>query len=298
MHTSPINKLYINRWKDSAMSITVTIVMLLLLAMSLPTQAAQPPLYGKVKIVEHHADYKVKIVSSFPDLCVKRVSSFADEVGEWQMVEHHADFTVQFVSYGEDFSIMYVEQSPGWPNNSSRLRGGGPVNGGNISSSNRKHENNNATISHSDSEGVTVRTSSSGYVSGQITSFRIIERSPEYYDSLAADRFDDIYTIAEIAPHFPGGEDSLSCFIKRTLQYPVEAREKNITGKVYVTFVVRKDGRITNPRLMRDIGSGCGNEAIRIVQAMPRWIPGQNKKREAISVQHIISIAFEETANQ
>ena len=270
------------------------VLLLLVLVGLLPcmSMAAQPPLYGKVKVVSHHADYKVKVVSSFPDLRVKKVSSFADEVGEWQMVEQHADFTVQFVSYGEDFSIMYVDQFPGWPNNGSRLRGGGPVNGNSTSTHNTSQEKRkNASASHSDGEGVTVRTSSGGYVSGNITSFRIIERSPEYYDSLAEERFKEIYTSVEFEPHFPGGNDSLSNFIKRTLQYPVEAQKKNITGKVYVTFVVEKDGTISNPRLLRDIGGGCGQEAIRIVRMMPRWVPGIHKGKE-VCVQYNMPIPF------
>lgn len=72
-------------------------------------------LHGKVKIVEHFADYKVKVVNNFPDLNVKAVSSFPDDCGEWQFVESFPDFTVEFVEHFPDFTIKYVEHFPGIP---------------------------------------------------------------------------------------------------------------------------------------------------------------------------------------
>lgn len=71
------------------------------------------PLYGKVKVVEHFADFKVKVVSYSFDLKVQVVSAFANRCGKWQIVEHFPDFKVQIVEHFEDFKIHYVEHFPG-----------------------------------------------------------------------------------------------------------------------------------------------------------------------------------------
>lgn len=86
-----------------------------------------------------------------------------------------------------------------------------------------------------------------------------------------------IYTVVEQDPEFPGGLEARNKFIADNIKYPQIARDNNITGKVFVTFVVEKDGRLTNIKLLRDIGGGCGKEAIRIVQNMPKWIPGKSR---------------------
>ena len=70
-------------------------------------------LYGKVRVVEHYADFKVKVVENYPDLKVKVVEHYADEPGEWQFVENYPDFTIQFVENYPDFTIKYVGQYPG-----------------------------------------------------------------------------------------------------------------------------------------------------------------------------------------
>src|SRR5690606_22153143 len=71
------------------------------------------PLNGKVKVVEHFADFKVSIVNSFSDIDVKVVTSFPDDCGELQFVEHFPDFTIQYVSSFPDFTIRMVEHFPG-----------------------------------------------------------------------------------------------------------------------------------------------------------------------------------------
>ena len=81
--------------------------------------------------------------------------------------------------------------------------------------------------------------------------------------------------ISEPDPEFPGGMEALYKFIQDSLRYPKEALEKKIEGKVYVSFVVEKDGTITNPKILRDIGGGCGKEAVRMVMTMPKWLPGK-----------------------
>ena len=72
-------------------------------------------LFGKVKVVTSHPDFRVKIVSAFPDLKVKVVTAFPDRCGLWKFVDAHEDFTVMFVDSHEDFSIKYVDAFPGIP---------------------------------------------------------------------------------------------------------------------------------------------------------------------------------------
>ena len=93
-------------------------------------------------------------------------------------------------------------------------------------------------------------------------------------------------------PQFPGGEDALYEFLANNLKYPQAAKDSNIQGKVYVTFVVEKDGTLTNPRVVRDIGGGCGEEALRVVKMMPKWKPGE-QFGEIVRVQYTLPILFE-----
>lgn len=80
--------------------------------------------------------------------------------------------------------------------------------------------------------------------------------------------------IPDIWPEFPGGPDSMFAFLYRIIKYPKKAIRKNITGVVYVTFIVEKDGQISNAKILRDIGGGCGKEVLRVINAMPKWKPG------------------------
>ena len=74
---------------------------------------------------------------------------------------------------------------------------------------------------------------------------------------------------------FPGGLEALHKFIEDNMQYPQIAAENCIGGRVYVQFEVDTDGTVLNPKILRDIGGGCGKEALRIVGLMPKWKPGR-----------------------
>ena len=76
-------------------------------------------------------------------------------------------------------------------------------------------------------------------------------------------------------PSFPGGTNALNTFIVSNLKYPVFAQEKGIQGRVVVKFIVEKDGSISNVEVDRSVNPGLDNEAMRVVKAMPKWIPGQ-----------------------
>ena len=81
--------------------------------------------------------------------------------------------------------------------------------------------------------------------------------------------------IAETEPEFPGGLEAMYKFITDNLKYPQLALENGIEGRVYINFTVEKDGTISDVRVLRDIGGGCGQEAKRVVEMMPKWNPGK-----------------------
>ena len=103
---------------------------------------------------------------------------------------------------------------------------------------------------------------------------------------------DDVILVPDVIPEFPGGEDSLFAFLSRNIKYPAEAKKADIRGRVFVTFVVEKDGRITGERILRDIGGGCGEEVLRVIRAMPKWKPG-TQDGKPVRVQFNLPVAFE-----
>jgi TonB family protein len=89
--------------------------------------------------------------------------------------------------------------------------------------------------------------------------------------------YSDVLTVVDVAPTFPGGDEKLYEFLGENMIYPAEAKEKGIEGIVYVNFIVEKDGSLSNARILRDIGGGCGEEVLRVVSIMPPWNPGKQK---------------------
>jgi protein TonB len=87
----------------------------------------------------------------------------------------------------------------------------------------------------------------------------------------------EIFYVVEAMPSFPGGEDKIYDFLARNLKYPDMAKEAGIQGRVYLTFVVERDGSITDVKVLRGIGGGCDEEAVRVVESMPKWEPGRQR---------------------
>jgi periplasmic protein TonB len=91
---------------------------------------------------------------------------------------------------------------------------------------------------------------------------------------------DDIpLAIPEVMPEFPGGTAALMAFLAREINYPALAREMNITGTVYIGFVIERDGSTSDIKLLRGIGGGCDQEAMRVVGLLPAWKPGMQAGR-------------------
>lgn len=83
---------------------------------------------------------------------------------------------------------------------------------------------------------------------------------------------DEVFSYVQENPQFPGGLEALYNYLARNVKYPSSC---DVTGKVYVQFVVEKDGSVTNACILRNICEDCGKEALRVVNSMPKWIPGK-----------------------
>jgi len=86
-----------------------------------------------------------------------------------------------------------------------------------------------------------------------------------------------VFKVVDVLPKYPGGEPARKKFIAKNIKYPKEAKEKGIQGKVYIAFVVEKDGSITNVKILRGVDPLLDNEAIRVVKSMPKWEPGTQR---------------------
>jgi protein TonB len=100
-----------------------------------------------------------------------------------------------------------------------------------------------------------------------------------------------VFLVVEEMPQFPGGDASLFKYLHDNIKYPPIARENGIQGKVYVTFVVNETGKITDAKVIRGIGGGCDEEALRVVRAMPDWKIGKQNGRP-VKVQYNLPINF------
>ena len=101
----------------------------------------------------------------------------------------------------------------------------------------------------------------------------------------------EIFTVVESAPTFPGGDIARIKYLTENIKYPQMARESSIQGTVYATFVVERDGSVTDVRVLRGIGGGCDEEALRVIKAMPRWTPGKQRGKP-VRVQFTMPIKF------
>jgi periplasmic protein TonB len=100
-----------------------------------------------------------------------------------------------------------------------------------------------------------------------------------------------VFTIVEEMPAFPNGESALYKYLGDNIKYPEEAKELGIQGRVFVTFVVEVDGSITDIKVVRGIGGGCDEEAMRVVKSMPKWTPGK-QRGVPVRVQFNLPIKF------
>ncbi|MBQ9186795.1 MAG: energy transducer TonB [Prevotella sp.] len=97
--------------------------------------------------------------------------------------------------------------------------------------------------------------------------------------------------IPEQMPAFPGGKRALLKYLEENVQYPKELEETSVQGRVIVTCIVEKDGSITGTKVVKGLCLALDAEALRVVSAMPRWIPGK-RMGEPIRVKYVIPVCF------
>jgi TonB family protein len=102
---------------------------------------------------------------------------------------------------------------------------------------------------------------------------------------------EEVYTVVENPPVFSGGNEQMSQFLVKNIKYPDNAREKGIQGKVFVSFVVDKTGKVTKAEVIRSANPELDAEALRVVSIMPDWTPGK-QGGEIVSVQMTVPISF------
>jgi protein TonB len=114
--------------------------------------------------------------------------------------------------------------------------------------------------------------------------------APKQEDEESAEEA-QIFMVVESMPEFPGGEAALYKYLGENIKYPQMAKESGIQGRVFVTFVVERNGSVTDVRVLRGIGGGCDEEAIRVVQNMPKWTPGKQRGK-SVRVQYNLPVKF------
>lgn len=101
----------------------------------------------------------------------------------------------------------------------------------------------------------------------------------------------EIFTVVESMPEFPGGMGELMKYLGSSIKYPPLAKESGIQGRVFINFVVEPNGAISNVKVLRGIGGGCDEEAVRVVESMPRWNPGKQRGK-AVRVSYNLPVKF------
>lgn len=104
----------------------------------------------------------------------------------------------------------------------------------------------------------------------------------------------EIFVVVEDMPQFPGG--NVQRWISKNVKYPILAQENGIQGKVFIQFVIEKDGSITDVKVMRGVDASLDKEAIRVVKSMPKWKPGKQRGKP-VRVSYTLPINFQLSNN-
>ena len=110
-------------------------------------------------------------------------------------------------------------------------------------------------------------------------------------ESMPEEKVDDIFTIVEVRPEPVGGIKAFYTYVGDNLQYPARARRMYIEGRVFIEFVVERDGSLTDIKVAKGIGAGCDEEAVRVISQAPKWNPGKQRGR-AVRVRMVMPIMF------
>jgi TonB family protein len=101
----------------------------------------------------------------------------------------------------------------------------------------------------------------------------------------------EVFTAVENTPTFPGGQKAFEKFLAQTIKYPAEAVKNKVQGRSIITFIIEKDGSLTDLKVVRALGNGTDEEAIRALQASPKWKPGK-QNGHTVRVQYTVPVSF------
>jgi protein TonB len=123
---------------------------------------------------------------------------------------------------------------------------------------------------------------------GEKTEVDVIEEAPA---AVVEEVKEEIFMVVEEMPEFEGGAAAMYKFIQKNMVYPRQASNMGTEGRVHVTFVVNANGEIVDPQVVKGIGSGCDEEALRVIKLMPKWKAGKQNGR-AVKVKYTMPIKF------
>lgn len=123
---------------------------------------------------------------------------------------------------------------------------------------------------------------------GEKSEVDVIEETPA---AAPVEEKEEVFLVVEEMPEFPGGTAAMQKFIASNIKYPRQASQLGLEGRVVVSFVINKDGNVDNVEILKGIGGGCDEEAIRVIKSLPSWKPGKQNGRP-VSVKFTVPIKF------
>lgn len=101
-----------------------------------------------------------------------------------------------------------------------------------------------------------------------------------------------VYTKVDKMPEFPGGQVALVKYLSKNIKYPSKYKKEKVNGRVFVSFVIDKTGKVTQTKIVKSLNEECDKEALRVISLMPNWLPGE-KDGNKVNVQFGLPVNFE-----
>ena len=141
------------------------------------------------------------------------------------------------------------------------------------------------------SEGSTLFTTFTSVIEPSRSTTKVTITRPCTPFSSATTGYLIFFDVVEEMPQFPGGPSALFEYLSKNIKYPVVAEENGVQGRVIVTFVVERDGSITDVKVVKSVDPSLDKEAQRVVKSMPHWIPGK-QNGSAVRVKYTVPVTF------
>ncbi len=123
----------------------------------------------------------------------------------------------------------------------------------------------------------------------EITEEEVVEEI--VFEEVEEEVADQIFTIVENKPEFEGGNAAFMKFLQKNIKYPSQARRMDIEGRVFVQFIVGADGSVSQVEVLKGLGAGCDEEAVRVISKSPNWIPGKQRGKP-VRVRIVVPLIF------